>query len=76
MVNLPEQLEVPFAALQRWFGTTAPCGNLSANVYYNFNDHREIEYSATVGLSSVHRTTERESGLLFVHMEEKVSSSM
>ncbi|KAJ7982926.1 hypothetical protein DFH06DRAFT_1171944 [Mycena polygramma] len=70
-LSFPEYLEIPWAVLQRRFGVSSPGGNLTSNIYYDFNDQDELEYKFTVGMSDVHRETERWNATLFLQMERK-----
>ncbi|KAF7373540.1 15-hydroxyprostaglandin dehydrogenase (Nad(+)) protein [Mycena sanguinolenta] len=57
--------------LQHRFDVWSSGGNLTSNIYYDFNERQELEYSFTVGMSEIHRETERWNATLFVEMERK-----
>ncbi|KAJ7483274.1 hypothetical protein FB451DRAFT_1029543 [Mycena latifolia] len=70
-VAFPECLEIPWTVLQRRFDISSSGGNLTSNIYYDFNDRQELEYTFTVGMSHVHHETERWNATLFLEMERK-----
>ncbi|KAJ7733157.1 hypothetical protein B0H16DRAFT_1769549 [Mycena metata] len=72
-LSFPPQLNTPWAALQHVFGFISPGGNLTSNIYCAFNARRDLEYSFTVGMSTVHRETERWNATLFLEMECKAA---
>ncbi|KAJ6597989.1 hypothetical protein B0H10DRAFT_1826509 [Mycena sp. CBHHK59/15] len=67
----PEHLDIPWTALRRRFGLSSSSGNLTSNIYCNFNERQELEYSFTTGMSHIHRETERWNAILFMEMERK-----
>ncbi|KAJ7708686.1 hypothetical protein B0H17DRAFT_916317, partial [Mycena rosella] len=46
-------------------------GRGTSNIYYGLNERQELEYSFTVGMSRIHRETERWNATLFLEMERK-----
>ncbi|KAK7055355.1 hypothetical protein R3P38DRAFT_2846584 [Favolaschia claudopus] len=70
-LDFPEHMDIPWFALQRRFDTTSPGGNLTSNIYYNFNERQELEYSFTVGLSETHGRSEHWNATLFEEMERR-----
>ncbi|KAK6984779.1 hypothetical protein R3P38DRAFT_3102841 [Favolaschia claudopus] len=58
-VVFPAELELPWRVLQRHFGISSPSGCLTSICYSNLTagaDH--VQYSATIGMGDLHRSTE------------------
>ncbi|KAK7046199.1 hypothetical protein R3P38DRAFT_2873086 [Favolaschia claudopus] len=58
-VVFPPELELPWRALQRHFGISSPSGCLTSICYSNLTTGADkVQYSATIGMSDLHRSTE------------------
>ncbi|KAJ7623766.1 hypothetical protein FB45DRAFT_1031673 [Roridomyces roridus] len=68
-LDFPVELELPWRYLQRHFGTTSPGGCMTSLMYSNLRGDDRLEYSVTVGLPEVHRSTEYWNTKLISEME-------
>ncbi|KAJ7728416.1 hypothetical protein DFH07DRAFT_945752 [Mycena maculata] len=71
-VAFPNQLDIPWTALQRHFGTTSPSGCMTSICYSNIVADTHLQYSVTVGMPEVIRSTEFWNTKLVFDMEAKI----
>ncbi|KAJ7498040.1 hypothetical protein B0H11DRAFT_2189800 [Mycena galericulata] len=71
-LEFPEQIELPWNYLKQHFGTTSPGGCMTSLMYTNMRCDSRLEYSVTVGMPEVHRTTEYWNTKLISEMEVRV----
>ncbi|KAJ7512671.1 hypothetical protein B0H11DRAFT_1625495, partial [Mycena galericulata] len=72
IVELPRELDIAWTALQQKFGITSPSGCITSICYSNLVADSHLEYSVTVGLPQLHRSTEFWNTKLVVDMEAKI----
>ncbi|KAJ7266953.1 hypothetical protein B0H12DRAFT_1179405 [Mycena haematopus] len=71
-VEFPQELDLPWSALQRHFGISSPSGCMTSICYSNIVADDHLQYSVTVGMSEVHNSTEFWNTKLVTDMESKV----
>ncbi|KAJ7158372.1 hypothetical protein C8R43DRAFT_1234305 [Mycena crocata] len=72
-ITFPHELDFPWRVLQRHFGTTSPSGCMTSICYSNIMAGQDrLQYSVTVGMPEVHRSTEFWNTKLVSEMETKI----
>ena len=72
-VKFPPQLTVPWAILQRHYGTASDSGNHTSNVLHNFDQHGKLAFSFTRSLPGIIQSTEHQFLGLLRDIEAQVS---
>ncbi|KAJ6595747.1 hypothetical protein DFH09DRAFT_1410576, partial [Mycena vulgaris] len=72
LVTFPPELDIPWIALQQHFGITSPSACMTSICYSNMAADDRLQYSVTVGMPEVHRSTEFWNTKLVVDMEVKM----
>ncbi|KAJ7631930.1 hypothetical protein DFH06DRAFT_696262 [Mycena polygramma] len=72
VVLFPEELNLPWAAIQRHFGITSPSGCMTSICYSNLASEGRLQYSVTSGMPEGHRSTEFWNTKLVIDMEAKL----
>ncbi|TRM59080.1 hypothetical protein BD626DRAFT_509687 [Schizophyllum amplum] len=70
-LTFPEQLQLPWVALQQRYGVTSSGGNLTSNVYANYSEPLTLHFPVNAALPGVHLKTEQWNSRMFYAMEEK-----
>ncbi|KAJ6588837.1 hypothetical protein B0H19DRAFT_1101405 [Mycena capillaripes] len=71
-VTFPQELDLPWIALQRHFGFTSPSGCMTSICYSNMAAENHLQYSVTAGMPDVHSSTEFWNTKLVIDMETKI----
>ncbi|KAJ7319104.1 hypothetical protein DFH08DRAFT_789564 [Mycena albidolilacea] len=71
-VEFPQELDLPWSALQRHFGISSPSGCMTSICYSNMASDEILQYSVTAGMGEVHNSTEFWNTKLVVDMETKL----
>ncbi|KAJ7816813.1 hypothetical protein B0H13DRAFT_2242394 [Mycena leptocephala] len=71
-VEFPQELDIPWVALQRHFGFTSPSGCMTSICYSNMVADDHLQYSVTAGMPEIHRSTEFWNTKLVIDMEAKI----
>ncbi|KAK7044650.1 hypothetical protein R3P38DRAFT_2879980 [Favolaschia claudopus] len=71
-VDIPPELNVPWAAIQRRFGISSPSGCMTSICYSNLTSKDHLQYSITSGMPELHRSTEYWNTKLVTDMEVKI----
>lgn len=71
VVEIPEQLNVPWEYLKRRFGVTSQGGNVTSNYLCNFDKKAQIVYPINPGMSEIIQSAEYHFGHVFPAIEEQ-----
>ncbi|RFU27639.1 hypothetical protein B7463_g8719, partial [Scytalidium lignicola] len=69
VIDIPSELEVPWAHLQRRFGVTSQGGNVLSNFLCNFNANSQIVYPINTGMPEIIRSAEYGFAHIFLAVE-------
>ncbi|KAJ7686649.1 hypothetical protein B0H17DRAFT_940211 [Mycena rosella] len=72
VVAFPHQLDAPWKAIQQHFGIDSPSGCMTSICYSNMATVDRLQYTVTVGMPEVHRSTEFWNTKLVCEMEGKM----